>query len=138
MSMRYLWGLTLTWVSLGTSLICLKYLGPWAAGVAGLPALLFMLVVFRDAAYGLAFVARRVARGARETLRSDDRARIGYVDVVLGFASLVAIAVVSQWIFQIIDMLRQQVDPLTSVLVGLLMPMLLIGLIYSVGVSARR
>jgi hypothetical protein len=68
----------------------------------------------------------------------DERARIGYVDVVLGFASLVAIAVVSQWIFRIIDMLRQEVDPLTSVLVGLLMPMLLIGLIYSVGVSARR
>jgi hypothetical protein len=71
-------------------------------------------------------------------MRDVDRARIGYVDVVLGFASLVAIAVVSQWLFQIIDMLRAEVDALTSVLVGLLLPMLLIGLIYSVGVSARQ
>jgi len=66
-----------------------------------------------------------------------DRARIGYVDVVMAFATFVAFAVVSQWIFDIVDMLRQQVDPLTSVLVGLLIPMLLIGLLYSVGVSAR-
>jgi len=71
-------------------------------------------------------------------MKGDERARIGYVDVVLGFSSLVAIAVLSQWIFQIIDMLRAEVDPLTSVLVGLLMPMLIIGLIYSVGVSARQ
>jgi len=66
-----------------------------------------------------------------------DRARIGYVDVVMAFATFVAFAAVSQWIFDIVDMLRQQVDPLTSVLVGLLIPMLLIGLLYSVGVSAR-
>jgi cellobiose-specific phosphotransferase system component IIC len=68
----------------------------------------------------------------------NDRARIGYVDVVLAFATFVAFASVSEFIFRIIDMLRQQVDPLTSVLVGLLVPMLLIGLLYSVGVSARR
>jgi len=66
-----------------------------------------------------------------------DRGRIGYVDAVLAFATFVAFAVVSQWIFQIISMLRSEVDPLTSVLVGLLVPMLLIGLLYSVGVSAR-
>jgi tellurite resistance protein TehA-like permease len=68
----------------------------------------------------------------------NERARIGYVDVVLGFATFVAFATISDWIFRLIDMLRQQVDPLTSVLVGLLVPMLLIGLLYSLGVSARR
>jgi len=68
----------------------------------------------------------------------NERARIGYVDVILAFATFVAFATISDWIFRIIDMLRDQVDPLTSVLVGLLVPMLLIGLLYSVGVSARR
>jgi hypothetical protein len=66
-----------------------------------------------------------------------DRGRIGYVDAVLGFATFVAFAAVSEWIFQIISMLRANVDPLTSVLVGLVVPMLLIGLLYSLGVSAK-
>jgi len=66
------------------------------------------------------------------------RGRIGYVDVVLAFATFVAFATISDWIYRIIDMLRQQVDPLTSVLVGLLVPMLLIGILYSLGVSAKR
>jgi len=68
----------------------------------------------------------------------DRRARIGYVDVVLAFATFVAFATISDWIFNIISMLRAEVDPLTSVLVGLLVPMLLIGILYSVGVSAKR
>jgi tellurite resistance protein TehA-like permease len=67
-----------------------------------------------------------------------NRAKVGYVDVVLAFATFVAFATISPWIYRIIDMLRNHVDPLTSVLVGLLVPMLLIGLLYSVGVSARR
>jgi len=66
------------------------------------------------------------------------RGRIGYVDVVLATATFVAFATISDWIYRIIDMLRQQVDPLTSVLVGLLVPMLLIGILYSLGVSAKR
>jgi hypothetical protein len=68
----------------------------------------------------------------------DRRARIGYVDVVLAFATFVAFATISDWIFNIISMLRAEVDPLTSVLVGLLVPMLLIGILYSVGVSAKQ
>jgi len=34
-------------------------------------------------------------------------------------------------------MLRSEVDPLSSVLIGLILPLLLISLLYSLGVSAR-
>lgn len=71
-------------------------------------------------------------------LQDDERGRVGYVDVVLAFATFVAFATVSDWIFQLISMLRAEVDPLTSVLIGLLVPIILIGIIYSVGVSAKR
>jgi len=67
-----------------------------------------------------------------------DRGRVGYVDIVLTFATFVVFATISDWIFQLISMLRSEVDPLTSVLIGLLVPIILIGIIYSVGVSARR
>lgn len=70
-------------------------------------------------------------------LRDDSRGRIGYVDAVLVFAGLVAFASVSDFMFRIIEMLRSEVDPLTSVLLALVVPMILIGLIYSAGVSAR-
>jgi hypothetical protein len=67
----------------------------------------------------------------------DNRARIGYVDFVMVFATLVAVGTVAPWMLTAIDMLRNQVDPLTSVLLGLVLPMILIGMIYSLGVSAR-
>jgi len=67
----------------------------------------------------------------------NDRAEISYTDVVLVFATLVSFSVVAPWVFQVQSMLRSAADPLTSVLVGLLLPLLLIGLIYSMGVSAR-
>jgi len=66
-----------------------------------------------------------------------DRARIGYVDVVLAFATFVALSVTSPWVFDVISKLRAQVDPLTSVLLGLVVPLLFISLLYSLGVSAR-
>lgn len=71
-------------------------------------------------------------------MQDDTRARIGYVDVILTFATFVALAVISPFITRIISMLRDQVDPLTSVLVGLLLPLFAIGILYSMGVSARR
>jgi len=68
---------------------------------------------------------------------TDERARINYTDVVLGFATFVSFAVVAPWVETVIGMLRSQADPLTSVLVGLVLPLLLISLLYSLGVSAR-
>jgi len=67
----------------------------------------------------------------------NDRAEISYTDVVLVFATLVSFSVVAPWVSQVQSMLRSAADPPTSVLVGLLLPLLLIGLIYSMGVSAR-
>lgn len=67
----------------------------------------------------------------------NDRAKIGYVDVVLVFATFVAFAVTSPFIFRVINMLRDYADPLTSVLAGLLVPMIVIAILYSMGVSAR-
>lgn len=67
-----------------------------------------------------------------------NRGEIGYVDVILTFATFAALAIVSPFLTRIIDMLRSQVDPLTSVLVGLLLPLFAIGILYSMGVSARR
>lgn len=68
---------------------------------------------------------------------TDDRARIGYVDAVLAFATMAAFAIVAPFFYRVIEMLRGYADPLTSVLIGILVPMLLIGLLYSMGVSAR-
>lgn len=71
-------------------------------------------------------------------MRRDTRARIGYVDVILTFATFAALAIISPFLTRIIDMLRSQVDPLTSVLVGLLLPLFVLALLYSMGVSARQ
>ena len=68
----------------------------------------------------------------------DDRARINYVDVFLGFATLVAIGTVGQWLFDVIGKAQSQVDPLTSVMLGLVLPLLVIALMYSLGESARQ
>ena len=65
------------------------------------------------------------------------RARIGFVDFIITFATLVSFAAVSPWVWDLIGKLRDQVDPLTSVLIGLLLPMVIIGIILSAGVSAR-
>lgn len=67
----------------------------------------------------------------------DDRAAISYVDVVLTFAALVFIAIVAQPIFNIYNMIQGTADSLTVALFFLIVPMLLIGLIVSVGVAAR-
>lgn len=67
----------------------------------------------------------------------DRRARIGYVDFILTFATLVAFGTVAPWVLTSIGMLQNEVDPLTSVLIQLVLPLILIGMIYSLGVSAR-
>lgn len=68
---------------------------------------------------------------------SDARAAISYVDTVLTFAVLVMIAAVAPMLFNIYEMVRGVADPLTVALVALVVPMLIIGLIVSMGVTAR-
>lgn len=70
-------------------------------------------------------------------LPSDARAAISYVDVVLTFAVLIMIAAVAPMIFNIYDMVQGVADPLTVALIALVVPMLIIGLIVSMGVAAR-
>lgn len=73
----------------------------------------------------------------KRPLPTDTRAAISYVDVVLTFAVLVMIAAVAPMIFNIYDMVKGVADPLTVALLALVVPMLIIGLIISMGVAAR-
>jgi hypothetical protein len=67
----------------------------------------------------------------------DRRARINYVDVVMLFGSLVALVAVAPWLFTFVEDIQAVADPFTSVLIGFVPAMLIIGLIVSAGVSAR-
>lgn len=67
----------------------------------------------------------------------DHRARVNYVDMVMLFASLVALVATAPWLFQFVTDIQAVSDPFTSVLVGFIPAMLVIGLIVSAGVSAR-
>lgn len=71
------------------------------------------------------------------TLPDDDRGAISYVDTVLTFATLVMIAAVAPLLFTVYDMIEGTADPLTVALMALVVPLLIIGLIMSMGVSAR-
>lgn len=73
----------------------------------------------------------------KRTLPPDARAAISYVDTVLTFAVLVMIAAVAPMLFNIYEMVRGVADPLTVALVALTVPILVIGLVVSMGVTAR-
>lgn len=66
-----------------------------------------------------------------------DRARISYVDAIMSFGVLVVLVGVAPWLFQLIDMIRAETDPLTGVLLALFFPLLFVALLISMGVSAR-
>lgn len=70
-------------------------------------------------------------------LKSDDRGRISFVDVIMTFGALVALVGVGPWIYDLISMLQGEADALTSTLLALFVPLLFISLLISVGVSAR-
>lgn len=67
----------------------------------------------------------------------DDRGRVQYVDVVLTFSSLVAFGAVAPWVYEAISMGRTALDPLSGTLLALALPLMVIALIVSVGVSGR-
>lgn len=70
-------------------------------------------------------------------MRRDTRARINYVDVIMTVATLVALMATLPWWTDIVDLIQSEADPLTSTLAGLVIPLVIIGLILSMGVSAR-
>lgn len=68
----------------------------------------------------------------------DDRlARVQYVDVVLTFATLVTFGAVAPWVYVAISKGRTALDPLSGNLLALALPLMVIALIVSVGVSGR-
>lgn len=69
--------------------------------------------------------------------RDGDRGAISYVDTVLTFATLAMIAMVAPLLFTIYDYIQGVADPLTSALLALAVPLLIIGLIISMGNAAR-
>ena len=69
--------------------------------------------------------------------RTDRRARVQYVDIVLGFATLVAFVSVAPWVYTGIGMATDTVDPLSSTLLQLTLPVFVIAMIVSLGISAR-
>jgi len=73
----------------------------------------------------------------RPPLGSDERGRVSYVDIVMGFASIVTLMVTLPWQFEFLRMLQAEVDPLTGVLLALFVPLVFISLLFSIGVSAR-
>lgn len=67
----------------------------------------------------------------------DDRGRVQYVDVVLGFATLVTFIAVAPWVYGAIEMAVPVLPPLSSTLLRLSLSLFVIGMIVSLGVSAR-
>lgn len=70
-------------------------------------------------------------------LRGDDRGRVQYVDIVLAFATLVSFIAVAPWVYSSIGMATDVVDPLSATLLQLTLPIFVIAMIVSIGVSAR-
>lgn len=70
-------------------------------------------------------------------LNQDDRGRVQYVDVILAFATLVAFIAVAPWVYNAIDMAVGVLPPLSATLLRLTLSLFVIGMIVSLGVSAR-
>lgn len=66
-----------------------------------------------------------------------DRAAIALVDVILGFLTLVALMVLAPVIYSFVGWVRPEVDPLSQLLLTIVVPVLFISMIVSLGVSAR-
>jgi hypothetical protein len=69
---------------------------------------------------------------------NSDRAAVQLSDVVLTFFGLVALLALAPVFGRFTDMITQTADPFSSILVQLIIPGIIIGILLSVGVSARR
>lgn len=67
-----------------------------------------------------------------------DRAAVNLADVILSFAVLVGLLVLAPYFYFFQGMAAAEADPLSTLLLQLVVPVLFLGLIVSVGVSARR
>lgn len=71
-------------------------------------------------------------------LRNDGRGQVQLVDVILGFLVLVAIVVTYPFWERFIGMVSADADPFSTLLLQLAVPLLVLALIISFGVSARQ
>lgn len=72
----------------------------------------------------------------QDTLSDDDRGRVQYVDIIVAFATLVSFIAVAPWVYTAIGMGAGAVDPLSRTLLELALPVFVIAMIVSIGVSA--
>ena len=63
---------------------------------------------------------------------------IQLTDAILGFVVLISIVVLAPVIFEFQAMIDSAADPLSSLIFTLVVPLFIIALIISIGVSARR
>lgn len=59
-------------------------------------------------------------------------------DAVLTFVILVAMVVLAPIIFEFTAMIQTEADPLSSMILSLVVPLFIVALVISAGVSARR
>lgn len=76
--------------------------------------------------------------GRTRALAGDRRGKIGLTDVMLGFFVLVCLLVLMPFFSKFTGMVAATADPFSALLLTLVPPLLMISLIISVGVSARR
>lgn len=69
---------------------------------------------------------------------SDDRGAVRLSDVVLTFFGLVALLALAPVFTRFQNMVAAEADPFSAILLRLVVPALIIGILLSVGVSARR
>lgn len=67
-----------------------------------------------------------------------DRAQVQLVDAVVGLLVLVSIMALAPLMYNFTDMVVAEADPFSSLLLRLVLPLLIIGFVVSIGVSARR
>ena len=68
---------------------------------------------------------------------SSDRAQLQLSDAILSVIVLIGIVALAPTLYQFIGMVRAEADPFSSLLLGLAVPLLLLALILSMGVSAQ-
>lgn len=67
-----------------------------------------------------------------------ERAQVQLVDVIMGFLVLVAIVSTYPFYRKFIGMVSAEADPFSSLLLQLAVPLIVLALVISVGVSARQ
>jgi hypothetical protein len=73
-----------------------------------------------------------------QDLHTDDRGRVQITDVVLTLVVLVGLIAVAPFFYKFTGMVASEADPFTSLVLQLVVPLLFLGVIVSVGASARR